>query len=304
MSGSDWHPVYAAKAREYWSAERVAELTGGKQLRLTPDRAPCLLRAMGVLDGRGRMQPSRVRKYRQINHLLSFLEPALGELAAGSGSIGLIDAGCGRSALGFLVAWWLGQRGVPAQILGIDHNPDVLRGCRERAVQGGLAGMVFAEAELGRADIPSLWRDACGTEPQVDAVLALHACDTATDVALQMAVELGARFFAVAPCCQAELARAWSTLEPGPLGPIHSNPHLRRTAAATVTDAMRAELMGAAGYQVRVVEFVEAHHTPKNTLIYGHLGAEKGDRSGYDALVRSTGGCGIGLAEKLTPHPR
>jgi hypothetical protein len=116
--------------------------------------------------------------------------------------------------------------------------------------------------------------------------------------ALAMAVRHRARFFAVAPCCQAELARAWAA-EPGPLGLLQRNPHLRRTVAASTTDALRAELMGARGYEVKAVEFVEAHHTPKNTLIFGHRRLDPGDLEGYRALVAGTGGHGIALEALL-----
>ena len=94
-----------------------------------------------------------------------------------------------------------------------------------------------------------------------------------------------ARFLAVAPCCQAELARQWAD---APRDVLQQNPHFRRTLAASVTDAMRTELLREVGYEVRAVEFVEAHHTPKNTLIYGHLRAPAA--SAYDALVERYGG--------------
>jgi hypothetical protein len=300
MTDSEWRVAYEARAREHWTPERVAELTGGKQLVLRPDNAPCLLRAMGLLDAHARMLASRVRKYRQINHLLSFLEPALIELTGQPGPLHLVDAGCGRSALGFLVAWWLQQRGVQARLLGVDRNPTVIEGCRERAELAGLPSMAFAAADLDGLDLEATWMGAVGERLQLAALLALHACDTATDTALALAVGHRARFFAVAPCCQAELARQWADLPDGPLGPVQGNPHLRRTAAATVTDAMRAELMRSAGYEVRAVEFVEAHHTPKNTLIYGHRVGPVTDRQRYLDLKSATGGCGITLEDRLT----
>ena len=137
----------------------------------------------------------------------------------------------------------------------------------------------------------------------MDVLLALHACDVATDHALAAAVRHRARFVAVAPCCQAELSRRWAA-GPQPLGLLQQNPHLRRTFAATTTDAMRAELLRGFGYDVRAVEFVEAHHTPKNTLIYGHRAAGSADTAGdtaaYQRLVDATGGAGITLARLLT----
>jgi hypothetical protein len=289
--------AFEERAKDHWTDERLKALTGSKQLLLLPNDAPGLLRAMGILDAHAQMHPTRVRKYLQINHMLSFMKPALEELSAVN--LQLVDAGCGRSALGFLVAWWLGKQGRKARILGIDRGSDVIRGCRERAKIAGLDDMAFLVADLDTVMLGDVWQQTFGDALVLDGLLALHACDTATDTALAMAVRHEARFFAVAPCCQAELSRQWATLPPGPLSPIHSNPHLRRTAAATVTDAMRAELMRSAGYEVRTVEFVEAHHTPKNTLVYGHRRDAMSGRDGYEQLKQATGGCGIGLEERL-----
>lgn len=297
MVGEAWHEVFTERARAWWTKERLEDLLRGKRLLVTPDRAPCLLRAMGLLDADAHLPPNRVRKFRQINHMLSFLRPALDDLEGEK--VDLVDAGCGRSALGFLVAWWLEQQGKRVRLLGIDFNDDVIQGCRERADMAGLRGLRFTTANLAEADLDGLWRQQFGDGADLDVLLALHACDTATDDALVLAVENGARLFAVAPCCQAELARSWKTFGNGGLAPVWSNPHFRRTTAATVTDAMRTELMRAAGYDVRAVEFVEAHHTPKNTLIYGHARGTAGERSAYDALVQATGGAGIGLADRL-----
>jgi hypothetical protein len=188
---------------------------------------------------------------------------------------------------------------VEAQLLGLDRNAAVLAGCEERAALTGLSGLAFREADLASVDLEATWAEVFDTPLALDAVLALHACDTATDDALAFAVSHRAGFFAVAPCCQAELSRKWAELAPGPLAPLHDNPHLRRTTAATVTDAMRTELMRAAGNDVWAVEFVEAHHTPKNTLIYGHRTGPSRSRARYDALEAATGGCGIGLADRL-----
>lgn len=286
-----WREAYEARAREHWTPARLQQLLQGKALRVTPATAPCLLRSMGILDAHAKLLPNRERKFRQINHLLRFLEPALEQL--GPGPLCFVDAGCGRSALGFLIAWWFQGR---ARVLGIDRSTEVIDGCRQRAEQTGLP-LAFAVADLQEADLDALWVEAWGDPLALDGLLALHACDTATDAALALGVQRQATFVAVAPCCQAELSRAWAGS--GQLGVLQQNPHFRRTLAATVTDAMRVELLGAAGYDVRAVEFVEAHHTPKNTLIYGHRTGLDRSRAGYDALVAQTGGHGITLAALL-----
>ena len=306
MSNERHREELERQVRAIWTPERLAELTGGRERPLLPTDAPHLLRGLGILDADGRIQARRRRKYRQLNHLLGFLTPAFEELAANrplDRPLHVIDAGCGRSALGMLLAWWFHRRTPHAvRVHGVDRNRDAIEGCRERARVLGLPGMSFEVADL---------TDLLAAEPaglaaldgRVDAVLALHACDTATDIALALAVRHQVAFFAVAPCCQAELARAWAAADVDVLGPLHHNPHFRRTLGATVTDAMRTALLEAQGYRVRAVEFVEAHHTPKNTLIYGHrTGEAVREPAEYAALKARTGGCGIAL-EQLVAAP-
>lgn len=297
MVGEGWHDAFVARAADVWSPAAVQQLTNGKQFLVTPDRAPCVLRSLGLLDQHARLAPTKVRKFRQVNHLLGFLRPALEEFPD---DVTLIDAGCGRSVLGVLTVWWLAANGRRVRLLGIDRNPDVLRGCRERAAMAGQQELVrFAEADLSTVDPSHAWEQSFGDRPALDGVLALHACDTATDDALVLALRSKARFFAVAPCCQVELSRRWKNVDAPSLAPVFKNPHFRRTTAATVTDAMRVELMRSRGYDVRAVEFVEAHHTPKNTLLYGHLRGPATDRTAYDGLCAAFGGAGIGLAERI-----
>jgi hypothetical protein len=139
---------------------------------------------------------------------------------------------------------------------------------------------------------------------KLHAILALHACDTATDDAIALGLRHGAELIAVAPCCQAELARAWAELatsRTGPMQPLWSTPHLRREAAAVITDTMRALLLRAAGYETRVVEFVPSQHTPKNTLIRAMRrgGPDEAAVAQYFGLLDATGGAGISLARAM-----
>jgi hypothetical protein len=139
----------------------------------------------------------------------------------------------------------------------------------------------------------------------IHGVIALHACDTATCDAIALGVALDAELIAVAPCCQAELARAWSGLdgrgEAGAFAPIWGAPHLRRETAAHVTDAMRTLLVRAAGYEVRAIELVPSEHTRKNTLIRAikRSASDAAARAAYAALRDATGGAGIALADRL-----
>ena len=307
----EWTQEFEARAQAFWTEHRTRKLIGDKNLLLHPAAAPVLLRALGLLKADASLPPARVRKYRQINHMLAMVRPALRELADTFGTVHLVDAGCGRSYLTMLVGWWLRRQGTPVRILGIDRNPALVDECRRRAEIAGLEQILrFAAADL-QLDLGATWKKAFGLPlGTLHGLFSLHACDTTTDDALALAVSQQAAFVAVAPCCQAELSAAWSAqVEKDPntaLAPLWHSPHLRRSAAATLTDTFRLLLLQARGYEASATEFVEAVHTPKNTLIRA---MKRDDRAAaqdaaqrYRALRRATGGVGIALEKQLLPH--
>lgn len=287
-----WAAAYTARAQAYWTEERTRNLVGSKNLPLPPGRAPLLLRAMGLLNEDGSLPASRMRKYRQINHMILVLQPALTELCERHPEVRILDAGCGRSYLTMLLAWWFAEHQKhPARILGVDRSGAMVAECIRRSELAQLRGLEFRAGEL--ADLT--------LEQPPHGVIALHACDTATDDAIVHGVTAGADLIAVAPCCQAELARAWQARPGGPFDPLHEVPHFRRTAAATTTDAMRVLLLRSRGYDADAMEFVDSSHTAKNTLIRAFRRSEPaaGPLAQYDELVRATGGAGLALADRL-----
>jgi SAM-dependent methyltransferase len=288
-----WSSEVAAVARAYWTAERTAELAGGKQLAILPAEAPQLLRALGLLHRDATMPPTQVRKFLQINHVVRLLAPTIAELAARHGILKFLDAGCGRSYLTLLLAWCARERwNTRIEVLGIDRDPAVIDECRRRVEIAELADVVRFEA---------MPLDAVGAV-DAHAVFALHACDSATCDAIALGIERGADLIAVAPCCQAELARKWSALAgtAGAFAPIWGAPHLRRETAAHITDAMRMLLLRARGYAVTAMEFIAPEHTKKNTLLRAIRGAaDPAARAEHDALVAATGGCELALANRV-----
>ncbi len=291
-----WATAFTERARAHWTAARTAELADGKSLLLPPADAAPLLRALGLLHRDASMPPPQVRKYFQIAHMVTLLEPATRALRERHATIRLLDAGCGRSYLSLLLAWCGRHRwGHRIEVLGVDRNPAVVDEARRRAELAGLDDLV----DLVAAPLE-------GLEPgPVHGVIALHACDTATCDAIALGARLGADLIAVAPCCQAELARGWAALADGgaagAFAPVWGAPHLRRETAAHVTDAMRTLLLRAAGYQVAAIEFVPTEHTRKNTLIRALRAGDPDPtaRAAYDALTASTGGVGLGLASRM-----
>jgi SAM-dependent methyltransferase len=317
-----WAAELTARARAHWTPERTAELARGKALLVPPGEAAPLLRALGLLRDDASLPPAQVAKYFQVNHMVALLGPGLRALRERHPVIRLLDAGCGRSYLTLLIAWcakhvWRHR----LDVLGVDRNPAVIEESRRRCALAELDDVVrFEAAGLDALDVRAAWGRAFGAQagagdaggPGGDAsgalhgVIALHACDTATCDALALAVALEVELIAVAPCCQAELARAWTALDErgaaGAFAPIWGAPHLRREIAAELTDAMRVVLLRAAGYDVQAMEFVPAEHTRKNTLIRALRRAEGRDPAAlaaYEALRAATGGAGLALADRL-----
>lgn len=175
----------------------------------------------------------------------------------------LLDFGCGNSYLTFLVGWIFRHHLChPAKLIGIDLNETVIQQSRDRAQAMGWTEMEFHAAKVEEAGqfLP---------EGRYHAVIALHACDTATDHALRRILNK-ADFVAVAPCCQAELAKAWKKMS-GPtlshhLSVLMNSAELRRDSAATFTDALRLISLRSCGYEAHTSEFIPSQHTPKIAL--------------------------------------
>jgi len=259
--------------------------------RLLPEDDP-LFRALGLADADGRLKPTRRDKYRQVEEFLRLLDTAVTE-AIGKGQLRrptaeaplrMADLGCGNAYLTFAAERYLaGVRGLPVALLGVDvkeqskeHNELVAKelGLDARFVVGTIGGV-----EL---------------DPAPEVVLALHACDTATDEALARAVEWDASLVLAAPCCHHDIAaQLRKAATPAPYAMLTRHGILRERLADTLTDALRATLMRLQGYRVDVVQFVESKHTPRNTLLRAtRTGAPvKGGslRRDYDELVETWG---------------
>lgn len=268
---------FSARAKEHWTKEQTAKLIGNKKYPLLPAEAPELLRAMGLLNSDASMSADSVRKYQQINHMLTLLLPALEDLAKRHERVFVLDACCGSSFIALAVAWLLLEKWKkPCCIIGIDINEAVIAKSRERTEQLGwseslkfVAGKVDAGAwqKALAEQFPAFANTEKPTRPHL--LCALHACDTATDYALALGVAVQSDHMAIAPCCQAELAAQWSKLPvcDNPLLPVFQSPNLRRDIAASMTDALRMLLVRSKGYEVTATEFVPSAHTPKNRLL-------------------------------------
>jgi hypothetical protein len=317
MTKTDQKESFEAKARLYWTADRLSKLTHGHKYLVLPTNAARLLRALGLMNQDASISADSRRKFIQVNHLLAQFRPHLEDLNKRHGKIRILDAGCGSSFLTFLLAWaykelWKSD----ALLIGVDTNPSLIEknkaNAKEMAVDGILKFATSGIADLDWQRALSDLNEPIAADPHKSrphVVAALHACDTATDDAIAIGVRQKADMIAVAPCCQAELAKKWKQFADigltNPMRPAFHNPHLRREIAAHVTDLMRVLILRGHGYEVTTTEFTMSHATPKNTLI---LAIRRGNyhiesQREYHDLVASMGGAEISLATKLAFDP-
>ncbi len=208
----------------------------------------------------------------------------------------VVDLGCGNAYLTFAAYRYLSGRGLDVRLTGVDVREDQRARNAELAARLGWAGKVdFVAGTILGSDVDG-----------ADVVLALHACDTATDEALARAVGWGARWVLAAPCCHHDIAaQLRARPAPDPYQPLTRHGILRERFADVLTDALRAALLRLRGYRVEVVEFVDSAHTPRNLLLRArHTGAPAtGElRAEYDSLVDQWG-VTPALARLLGPEP-
>lgn len=223
-----------------------------KKYLLEAKDAPQPLVDLGVVTKEGKVVASRYDKYKQINRFIEMIDNGIGPRVK---HLNIIDFGCGKSYLTFVLYHYLVEvRGIDAHVVGLDLKADVIEKCNAIAKRYGYENLRF---EVGNID---------GYTPdfQVDMVITLHACDTATDFALFNAISWNTpRIFSV-PCCQHELCHQMKRQTAGSLTEYGL---IKERFAALLTDALRADILKAQGYQVDLLEFVDMEHSPKNLLI-------------------------------------
>ena len=235
---------------------------------LLPEGEPVpFLVKLGVMTSEGKVVKAKYDKFRQINRFLEFIEDICPVLSRNR-EISMIDFGCGKSYLTFAMYYYLHEKkGFDLRITGLDLKEDVIAHCNALAEEFGYEKLKFLHGDIA---------DYEGTD-QVDLVVPLHACDTATDYALAKAVAWNAKAILSVPCCQHELNRQ---IKNETLEPVLKYGLLKERMAALLTDGLRASMLEQAGYQVQVREFIDMEHTPKNILIRAVKEPEKIRRAG------------------------
>jgi len=260
----------------------------GEQVRreLLPGQSVELLKELHLVSRDGALHADSLRKLKQVNHLVQLIAPALGDVLERYKEPVIVDAGAGNAYLGF-VLYELFLKGHASSILySVETRADLVEHGMERAARLGYTRMRFLHAPIGEApkDLPE----------RIHLLTALHACDTATDDALVLAVRHNADHIAAVPCCQAEVAAQLKeaphkAAAPWPL--LWSHPIHRREIGAHLTNVVRALALQSLGYQVTVTELTGWEHSLKNELILARRvhREHRGARKELDQLLAATG---------------
>ena len=226
------------------------------------------LRALGVTNDAGRPREGMADKFSQIQNFAELLTPLIADAGfPAAPPLRLVDMGAGKGYLTFAIAALLGAR---AEVCGIEARPALVDLCNRIALENDLTNLSFSAGDIAHAQLEG-----------IDVLIALHACDTATDDALAKGIAAGAKLLVVAPCCQKEL-RPQLTAPPVLADALRHGIFQERTAEFA-TDALRALLLEWAGYKTKVFEFISTEHTAKNLMIAAIKSHPPGDA---EVLVR------------------
>jgi hypothetical protein len=261
---------------------------GADIAELWPGAGPgsvAVLKALHILTREGGLNADSRRKLKQVLHLVQLLKPALEGLLEAKNDHGgdpvIADLGAGKSYLGFILYDLILRQAGRGRVIGIEARDDLVEKSRALAAEGGFERMQFVASPIASAFV---------NDGRVDMVTALHACDTATDDAINFALRHEAKVVALVPCCQAELARALEGHK-GPLEQLWRHPIQRREFGAHTTNVMRALYLESKGYKVRVTELVGWEHSLKNELILAerHQRSNAMAKAELDRLVEQLG---------------
>lgn len=234
-----------------------------KQRLIAPAGKP-YLHALGLTNAEGQVRKEAQDKYKQLNKYVEILDGLVKQLPLRE-TLRVVDMGAGKGYLTFALYDHLTTTmQLNVRMVGVEQRPELVRLCNQVARDAGMAGLSFVQGSIGDYDC-------AGT----DVVIALHACDTATDYALAKALQAQATLVVVAPCCHRQVRRTMGPVAAdNPLAAMLQHGTYAERLAEMVTDTLRAQVLELHGYQTKVFEFIDGEHTPKNVMIVGVRGAE------------------------------
>lgn len=251
---------------------------------LLPNQSQALLKALHLITREGKLNADTLRKLKQVNHLVGLITPGLDEAFEKHGNPVLVDVGSGNAYLGFILYELFFKNREGGEVICIETREDLHDRAVARAAQLGFTRMRFIRSAVEAAVVPD----------KLHVVTALHACDTATDDALALAISHNAEHVAVVPCCQAEVAQQLRELKskvPASLGALFNHPWHRREFGSHLTNVIRALVLEARGFSVTVTELTGWEHSLKNELILGRRVERdvRDPKATLQALLEQTG---------------
>jgi SAM-dependent methyltransferase len=271
---------HLSRGKPTFSSAPEPEHNRAKQYIVDPTRA--YLKPLGVTDASGTVKPSMYAKFKQICHFIEIVDGLIRETDVREAkALSVTDIGSGKGYLTFALYDYLTTKlGINTRVTGIEVRADLVKLCTDIARNSGFSGLTFEAAKAEQVETNA-----------VDIMIALHACDTATDDAIFQGIQANAALIVTAPCCQHELAPQLTRPDAAIEGLMKFGLFKQRQADL-ITDAARCLLLEASGYKVKVIEFVSTEHTAKNILIAGirSAGVDRDEaRKQYDALKSFAG---------------
>ncbi len=233
----------------------VSQVGGGREYVVNPALAGELLGEIGILAKNGKIKNDKIRKYNQIDYFVELMKGVLDETAPGDEELVILDCACGKSYLSFVLNFYL--RDIlkrRCRFIGVDYSQTVIDASRRIAKKLGYNNMEFIRADL-KEYVP---------EAKPAAVISLHACDTATDMALALGIKTGAGAIVSVPCCHKDILKQYSY---EPFAAVTKHGILKARLADTLTDALRSAYLEGEGYKVSMIEYISPLETPKNIMI-------------------------------------
>ncbi len=233
---------------------------------IRPNQSIELLKALHILTRDGKLNQDSRRKLKQVYHLYQFIEPLLNDVMLQNPNPTLVDHGAGKSYLGFILYDLFTKQQAAGRVVGIETRLELVEKSKQLAADLNFSRMDFlhlsVEESITSAALPN----------KIDIVTALHACNTATDDAIQFGLKKQAKYMVLVPCCQAEVAEVLrqhknESFAKTPLSEIWRHPIHTREFGSQITNVLRCLQLEAAGYQVTVTELVGWEHSMKNELI-------------------------------------
>jgi hypothetical protein len=260
---------------------------------IRPGQSLELLKELHILTRDGKMNQDSRRKLKQVYHLYQFIEPLMQQVLEQKGQVSLVDHGAGKSYLGFILYDLffkaLGKDNASC-IYGIETRDELVAKSTELAQRLGFGGMQFLNLSVAESTKSTALPD------QIDIVTALHACNTATDDAIDFALKKKAKFMVLVPCCQAEVAAELrktkgDAVNNNPLSEMWRHPIHTREFGSQITNVLRCLQLESHGYQVRVTELVGWEHSMKNELIIAEYKGGRNTKSAQrlSEILNSTG---------------